>query len=80
MVPDKPSPILTAQGLTALGNTPTHPGTVDAAVSSDGRHLYARTGVDGVVDEFAVDPDGSLTALGSQTVPQGVGGEGIVAF
>ncbi|MEU1505370.1 beta-propeller fold lactonase family protein [Kitasatospora sp. NPDC005748] len=66
--------------LTALGNTPTHPGTVDAAVSSDGRYLYAQTGVDGVVDEFAIDPDGSLTALGSQTVPQGVGGEGIVAF
>ncbi|MEU8922401.1 beta-propeller fold lactonase family protein [Kitasatospora sp. NPDC048545] len=66
--------------LTVLGNTPTDPGTVDAAVSSNGRFLYAQTGVNGIVDEFAINDDGSLTALGSQTVPGGVGGEGIVAF
>ncbi|MEV4559554.1 beta-propeller fold lactonase family protein [Kitasatospora sp. NPDC049285] len=66
--------------LTVLGNTPTDPGTVDAAVSSDGRFLYAQTGVHGIVDEFAINDDGSLTALGSQTVPGGAGGEGIVAF
>ncbi|MFJ9455195.1 hypothetical protein ACIRST_08950 [Kitasatospora sp. NPDC101447] len=28
-------------------------GTVDAAVSSDGHFLYARTGVNGILDEFA---------------------------
>ncbi|WP_329577404.1 lactonase family protein [Kitasatospora sp. NBC_01250] len=66
--------------LTALGNTPTDPGTVDAAVSANGHFLYAQTGVNGIVDEFAVNDDGSLTALGSQAVPDGVGGEGIVAF
>ncbi|MGV9270065.1 lactonase family protein [Kitasatospora sp. NPDC003701] len=66
--------------LTALGNTPTNPGTVDAAVSSDGHYLYAQTGVNGIVDEFAVNDDGSLTPLGSRTVPGGAGGEGIVAF
>ncbi|MFJ1790922.1 lactonase family protein [Kitasatospora griseola] len=66
--------------LTALGNTPTDPGTVDAATSSDGHYLYAQTGVNGIVDEFAVNDDGSLTPLGSQTVPHGAGGEGIVAF
>ncbi|MER8187592.1 beta-propeller fold lactonase family protein [Kitasatospora sp. NPDC094015] len=66
--------------LTALGNTPTNPGTVDAAVSSDGHYLYVQTGVNGIVDEFAVNHDGSLTALGSRPVPGAVGGEGIVAF
>ncbi|WRZ95487.1 hypothetical protein OHB54_44605 [Streptomyces sp. NBC_01007] len=65
--------------LTLLGNTPTHPGTVDAATTPDGHYLYAQTGVNGIVDEFAVNDDGSLTPLGSRTVPGGVGGEGIVA-
>lgn len=62
-----------------LGNTPTNPGTVDAATTPDGRYLYAQTGVNGIVDEFAVNHNGSLTRLGSRTVPGGVGGEGIVA-
>ncbi|MFF0410332.1 lactonase family protein [Kitasatospora sp. NPDC004745] len=66
--------------LTVLGNTPTDPGTVDAAVSSNGRYLYAQTGVNGVLDEFAINGDGSLTRIGSQTVPGGAGGEGVVAF
>ncbi|MBP0452651.1 beta-propeller fold lactonase family protein [Kitasatospora sp. RG8] len=66
--------------LTVLGNTPTDPGTVDAAVSSNGRYLYAQTGVNGILDEFAINDDGSLTPIGSQTVPGGAGGEGIVAF
>ncbi|MFJ1708905.1 lactonase family protein [Kitasatospora sp. NPDC088346] len=66
--------------LTVLGNTPTDPGTVDAAVSSNGHYLYAQTGINGILDEFAVNRDGSLTALGSQTVPGAAGGEGIVAF
>ncbi|MCC9307779.1 lactonase family protein [Kitasatospora sp. RB6PN24] len=66
--------------LTALGNTPTNPGTVDTAASPDGRYLYAQTGVKGIVDEFAVNADGSLTGLGSVTVPDAVGGEGIVAL
>jgi 3-carboxymuconate cyclase len=65
--------------LTPLGNTPTNPGTVDAATTPDGRYLYAQTGVNGIVDEFAVNHNGSLTRLGSRTVPGGVGGEGIVA-
>ncbi|MDH6579923.1 hypothetical protein [Kitasatospora sp. MAP5-34] len=42
----------------------------------------------GILDEFAVGDDGSLTPLGSRTVPDGVGvgvgvgadAEGIVAF
>ncbi|MEV8034913.1 beta-propeller fold lactonase family protein [Streptomyces sp. NPDC086182] len=65
--------------LTLLGNTPTDPGTVDAATTPDGRFLYVQTGVNGIVDEFEVNHDGSLTPLGSRTVPGGVGGEGIVA-
>ena len=69
-----------AQGqLTALGNTATDAGTVDAAASSDGRYLYVQTGVKGVVDGFRVGPKGALTAIGSVVVPGAVGGEGIVA-
>jgi hypothetical protein len=63
--------------LQALGNTTTAAGTVDAAVSPDGRDLYVRGGADGVVDEFAVHAGGSLTQIGSVTVPGAVGGEGI---
>ncbi|WP_328681042.1 lactonase family protein [Streptomyces sp. NBC_01261] len=66
-------------GLTALGNTATHPGTVDAAASSDGRYLYVQTGAQGTVDEFRVGPQGALTAIGSVVVPGAVGGEGIAA-
>lgn len=67
-------------GLTPLGDTTTDGGTVDAAVSSDGRYLYAQTGAKGIVDEFRVNRDGSLTEIGSVTVPDAVGGEGIVAL
>ncbi|MFF7635118.1 lactonase family protein [Kitasatospora sp. NPDC008050] len=66
--------------LTALGTTPTNPGTVDAAVSGNGRFLYVQTGGEGVLDEFRVDDDGSLAPLDSLLVPDAVGGEGIVAF
>ncbi|MFP3464025.1 lactonase family protein [Leifsonia sp. SIMBA_070] len=66
--------------LTALGTTSTGPGTVDAAVSSDGRFLYAQTGGNGGVDAFRVNPDGSLTLVGSVVVPGAVGGQGIAAL
>jgi 6-phosphogluconolactonase (cycloisomerase 2 family) len=65
--------------LTALGNTATDPGTVDAAASSDGNFLYVQAGRAGQVDEFAVDAHGALLALGSVTVPNGAGAEGIAA-
>jgi 6-phosphogluconolactonase (cycloisomerase 2 family) len=63
--------------LTALGNTATHKGTVDAA-QAEGRFLYVQTGAEGIVDEFKIGPGGSLTPLGSVTVPDSVGGQGIV--
>ena len=66
--------------LTVLGNTSTDPGTVDASASSDGRFLFVQSGAAGIVDEFRVNADGSLTSLGSVTVPDAAGGEGIVAF
>ena len=65
--------------LTALGNTPTDAGTVDAASAAGGQFLYVQTGKAGIVDEFAVAADGSLTAIGSVSVPGGAGGEGIAA-
>jgi 6-phosphogluconolactonase (cycloisomerase 2 family) len=65
--------------LSAVGNTPTDGGTVDAAISGDGQYLYAQTGMSGIVDEFRINVDGSLTEVGSVTVPNAQGGEGIAA-
>ncbi|WP_042416439.1 lactonase family protein [Streptacidiphilus anmyonensis] len=66
--------------LTALGHASTDPGTIDAAASSNGRFLYVLTGVNGIVDEFAVAHDGTLRQIGAADVPDGAGSEGIVAF
>jgi hypothetical protein len=66
-----------AGALAGLGTTATGAGTIDAAASRDGRFVYVQAGVDGVVDEFARQSDGSLTALGS--VATVVGQEGIAA-
>lgn len=63
--------------VTSLSNTPTDEGTTDLAVSADGRYVYAQTGAKGIVDEFSKNADGSLTKIGSVTVPGGIGGEGI---
>jgi DNA-binding beta-propeller fold protein YncE len=67
------------QLLTLLGDTPTDPGTVDAAATPDGSYLYVQTGAEGHVDEFAVGPQGTLSEIGTVTVPAAIGGEGIVA-
>ena len=65
--------------LTALGNTTTDAGTVDAAAAGHGRFLYVQTGKSGIVDEFAVEAGGGLTPIGSVTVAGAAGGEGITA-
>jgi 6-phosphogluconolactonase (cycloisomerase 2 family) len=65
--------------LTLLGQTPTDPGTVDAAATPDGQFLYVQTGGNGIVDEFSVGTGGSLTSVGSVTVAGAAGGEGIAA-
>ena len=62
-----------------LGSTTTDPGTVDPAISHDGRFLYVETGANGIVDEFRVNADGSLTSIGSVTVANAAGAEGIAA-
>jgi DNA-binding beta-propeller fold protein YncE len=66
--------------LTLLGATATDAGTVDASAAVGGRFLYVQAGGAGIVDEFSVGAGGSLTGIGSVTVPGAVGGEGIVAF
>jgi 6-phosphogluconolactonase (cycloisomerase 2 family) len=66
--------------LTLLGATPTDPGTVDASAAANGQFLYVQTGGNGIVDQFHVNANGTLTALGSVTVSGAAGGEGIVAF
>jgi 6-phosphogluconolactonase (cycloisomerase 2 family) len=68
-----------AQGhLTLLGQTATDPGTVDSSATPDGRFLYVQAGGTGTVDEFAVT-GATLTQIGSVTVPNAAGGEGIAA-
>ncbi len=66
--------------LTFLGNTETHGGTVDAAVSANSRFFYVQAGAAGIVDEFAIGAQGTVTQVGSVTVPGAIGGEGIVAL
>jgi hypothetical protein len=54
----------------------TNPGPIDLATS--GGYLYAETGINGTVDEFAVNGDGSLSSIGTVTgLPPGL--EGIAA-
>jgi hypothetical protein len=65
--------------IVSTSQTSTDPGTVDAAVSSDGQYLYTQTGGNGIVDEFHINFDGSLSEIGSVIVPDAQGGEGIVA-
>jgi 6-phosphogluconolactonase (cycloisomerase 2 family) len=66
--------------LSLLGNTTTDGGTVDASVTHDGQFLYVQTGANGIVDEFHVNGNGTLTEIGTVAVPNAIGGEGIVAF
>jgi 6-phosphogluconolactonase (cycloisomerase 2 family) len=66
--------------LTLLGATATDAGTVDASAAAGGRFLYVQTGGAGIVDEYAVGAGGALSPIGSVTVPDSVGGEGIVGF
>jgi 6-phosphogluconolactonase (cycloisomerase 2 family) len=70
----------TGSGLTALGNTSTDPGTVDADATADGRFVYVQTGAAGRIDGFRISRDGALTAVGSVLVPDAVGAEGVVAL
>ena len=64
--------------LTLLGQTGTDAGTVDAAVSPEGRYVYVQTGAKGIVDEYRADGP-HLTEIGSVTVAGSAGGEGSAA-
>ena len=66
--------------LALTGTTGTDAGTVDASISRDGGYLYVQAGGAGLVDEFKIQPDGTLSPIGSVSVPGAQGGEGIVAF
>ena len=62
---------------TVVSQTATDAGTVDPAVSADGQYLYVETGAAGIVDEYAVHGDTTLTPIGSVTVANAAGAEGI---
>ena len=68
---------VTAAGLVDRGTTPTDPGTIDAVIT--GRNLYVQTGAAGIVDEFTIAADGTLSPIGSVAVAGTIGGEGIAA-
>jgi 6-phosphogluconolactonase (cycloisomerase 2 family) len=73
---------ITANGTVLLGNSPAAtgiPGAVDMAASSDGHFLYAQSGGSSSVKAFAVNSNGSLSPLGSWTIPDGASQEGIAA-
>jgi DNA-binding beta-propeller fold protein YncE len=65
--------------LRSLGTTGTDAGTVDATFSPGGHDLYVETGIGGIVDEYQVAGRGALTEIGSVTVPDAIGAEGIAA-
>jgi 6-phosphogluconolactonase (cycloisomerase 2 family) len=65
--------------LSLFSTTPTDAGTVDASATADGRFLYVQAGGAGNVDEYAIEAGGTLSEIGSTTVPGAAGGEGIVA-
>jgi hypothetical protein len=70
---------LGGQLLTLFSTTSTDAGTTDATVPGAGHFLYVQAGIEGIVDEFAIGPEGALSKIGSVTVPGAAGGEGIVA-
>lgn len=70
---------LGGQLLSEISRTSTDAGPVDATVPSGARFLYVQTGGEGNVDEFAIEPGGTLVKVGAVTVPGAVGGEGIAA-
>ncbi|MFD4986206.1 lactonase family protein [Streptomyces sp. NPDC058374] len=65
--------------LTAAGRTATGAGPTDLAVSPAGDYLYVQTAETGGLETYRIGPDGGLTRTGTTTVPNAVGGEGIVA-
>jgi 6-phosphogluconolactonase (cycloisomerase 2 family) len=67
------------QLLTLFSTTSTDAGTTDATIPNGGHFLYAQAGIEGLVDEFSIGPEGALSKIGSVSVPGAVGGEGIVA-
>ena len=65
-------------GLSLVGTTgvvaSTGAGPIDMAASPNGQYLYAEAGGAGMVDEYGVNPDGTLTSIGSVTVTPGFEG------
>ncbi|MGO9342370.1 MAG: lactonase family protein [Acidimicrobiales bacterium] len=49
-------------------------GPIDMAASPGGQYLYAEAGGAGAVDEFAVNSNGNLSAIGSVTITPGIEG------
>lgn len=61
------------------GQTAAAAGTIDLTASGDGKFLYVQGGKNGEVAAFRIGRDGGLTAVGTTTVPDAAGGEGIAA-
>lgn len=61
-------------GTAGIGNTP-----LDLSTTVDGRFLYALDPADGTIDMFQIEPDGSLTGLGSVAGGFSIFAQGIAA-
>ncbi len=68
-----PGGSLSLVGTTGVVAT-TGAGPIDMAASPGGQYLYAEAGGTGAVDEFAVNSNGTLSAIGSVTITPGIEG------
>jgi DNA-binding beta-propeller fold protein YncE len=68
-----------AGNVTLGATTPTAAGSIDLTTTPDGQFLYAETGGTGQVFGFHINPNGSLSAVGSVS-GLGTNLEGIVAL
>lgn len=59
-----PSGSLTPVPGTIVGTNPAGSTNLDIAVSADGKYLYSLNSGTGAIGAFAINADGSLTALG----------------
>jgi 6-phosphogluconolactonase (cycloisomerase 2 family) len=76
-----PSGGLTPIGATVVGSNPEGSVNLDIALSADGKYLYTLNSGAGNVGIFAVQPDGTLTSLGSAgDFPVFTGFNGIAAL
>jgi 6-phosphogluconolactonase (cycloisomerase 2 family) len=73
--------VLTALPGTVVGSNPTGDTNLDIAISSNGKFLYSLDAKIGMISIFGIQPDGTLTNLGTVGgIPPNAGSNGIAAI